>query len=144
MSLRTHVLFEADFPDDGTFKPSGDMDRPRGFGVASALIEMLKGQGFEVSKLYPRDYYGWEFTVSHVVWFVLQGGEPFILSGENNGSLVQKVFNPKALALTHRDVLEKLNELLKQDSRFHDIRWFTKEDYEKNKDSDRAAWSSEP
>jgi hypothetical protein len=144
MSLRTYVVFGANFPDDGTWKPSGDIDRPRGFNVASALIEMLKGQGFEVSKLYPRDYYGWEFTVSDVVCFVLQGGEPFLLLSANEGGLVQKLFNPKALALTHRNVLEKLNELLKQDSRFHDIRWFTKEDYEKNKDSDRTAWRSEP
>jgi hypothetical protein len=144
MHLRTYVVFEADFPDDGTWKPSGDIERPRGFNLASALIEMLKGQGFEVSELYPRDYYGWEFTVSGIVCFVLQGGEPFLLLSANEGGLVRKLFHAKALALTHQDVLEKLNALLHQDERFHDIRWFTREDYEKGKDKDRNTWRSEP
>ena len=144
MSLRTHLVFEADFPEDGVWTQSGAVVQPSGLNIASALTEMLKHKDFEVSKPTSIESYGWDFTVSGVVWFVLQCPGPWLLLSKNNGPLMQKVFNPKALALTHRDVLEKVNALLHQDSRFHDIRWFTKEDYEKNKDSDRAAWSSEP
>ena len=144
MSLRTHVVFEADFTEDGVWTQSGAVVQPSGLNIASTLTEMLIHKDFEVSKATPIESYGWDFTVSRVVWFVLQCPGPWLLLSKNNGPLVRKLFDAKALAVTHRDVLEKLNALLHQDSRFHDIRWFTREEYEKGKDSDRAMWRSEP
>jgi hypothetical protein len=134
MSLRTFVVFKTDFSDDGTFSEKGDLVRGPGFNIATQLVEMFKQKGFEVSQVCERDYYGWTFTVSGIVSFVIQGGEPWLLIGENKGALVQKLFNHEKLESIHRDVLRTVNDFLRQDKRVHDVLWFTREDYEKGKE----------
>ena len=150
MKLRTFVVFKTDFPDEPTWMKSGDLLRGPGFKTASILIEMLKQSGLKVSEPCERDYYGWEFDVSGGITFVIQHGGEETQEGEesllllSDTSFFQRLFDAKKLGLLHRDVLEKLNDFLNRDGRFHAIRWFTREDYESNKSSDSSAGHSEP
>jgi hypothetical protein len=150
MKLRTFVVFKTNFPDEETWRESGDLLRGPGFKTASILVEMLKHAGFEVSKPCERDYYGWEFSVSGGISFVIQGGGEEAKEGEesllllSDASYFRSLFAAKKTERFHRSVLEKVNGFLNRDGRFHAIRWFTKEDYWSNKSSDSSAGHSEP
>lgn len=144
MTLRTIVVFSADFPNDGVWAPNGDEVCPPGCNIASALVSSLKDKRLDVTEPKQLESYGWYFTVSGIVRFVLQFPGPWLLLSKNKGPLIQKVLNSKRLALVHRDILETVNALLHQDGRFHDIRWITNEDYDRGKHRDKNAWHSEP
>ena len=143
MKLRTHVVLKTSYPDEETWMENGnDLLRGPGFKTASILVEMLSRAGFKVSRPCERDYYGWEFHVSGGLQFVITFGLEETKEGEESLLLqsytffLRKLLVPKKLSQLHRDVLSKIDEFLKLDGRFRDIRWFTFEEYDSKERKD--------
>ena len=143
MKLRTHVCFRSNYPDEETWMENGDdLLRGPGFKTASILVEILNRAGFKVSSPCERDYYGWEFHVSGGLQFVITFGLEENKEGEESlllqsyASFLRRLFSPKKLSQLHYDVLAKIDEFLKQDGRFRDIRWFTFEEYDSKERKD--------
>ena len=133
MELRTYSTFRADFSDDGEFSPKGDIVRPSGRAVAYALSQMLREKGWTVSESTQHSYYGWSFTVQGQkgrIWFLLQGLEDWLLLSQNKSSLLRRMTS--ASKEEHRTILADLHGLLTNDPRFRDLRWFTKQEYERD------------
>ena len=133
MQLRTFATFESDFPDDGKFSTVGETVRPDGYNIAQTLCSMLKNRGLKTSQPEQYSYYGWAFLASDgriTIWFLLQCPGPWLLLSRSKAALIRKLFDARITA-RHRGILELLNETLRQDPRFHNIRWFYKKEFEK-------------
>jgi hypothetical protein len=141
MQLRTFVVFKAKFPDEAIFSDTEDVFRGPGIKTVFILIGSLKKAGFPVSFPCERDYYGWVFTVVGAITFVIQHGGEKVPEGEESLLLLsrcswfERTFRARKLEALHRSVLEKINETLKRDGRFYDARWFTEQEYNRNRDN---------
>ena len=126
---RRFATFEADFPDDATWSASGDIVTPTGRNVCAALASAFEDCGFEVSKLYQHEDYGWEFTANkdkEKYMFLLQYAEPWLLIAEDRSGLFDKLRRPSRLV----DALRAVTVNLNRDSRFKRVRWYTRAEYE--------------
>jgi len=140
VELRTYTTFEADFPDDAEFVEGGDIRRPGGLGIARVLCQMLESRGFKVSEPEQHSFYGWAFDVCDedlAVWFLLQFPGPWLLLSQDRTSLFRRLFSSGAVS-RHRRILEILNDSLVQDNRFREIKWFSKQQFEKGGDRSTA------
>ena len=133
MELRTFVTFEAEFPDDGKFTESGDIERPDGFAIAKVLAQMLRDRGLKVSAPKQYSYYGWAFIATDKdvrIWFLLQFAGPWIVLSQNKTFWLKKLLSSTPSS-THQRFLQVLNDSLTHDHRFQQIKWFTEEEYDK-------------
>jgi hypothetical protein len=134
MNPRIYVTFDSDFPDDSEESPTGDVIKPRGHNVAVLLREILGMQGIKVSDVEQLEDYGWEFTVEHKSAKILliiaeyQGPPSLELGIWDITPLFRRFFGAKS-APKHRFIMECLNESLRQDKRFRNIRWFTEDEF---------------
>lgn len=72
--IKTHLAFQADFPNDSVSAKEGNQIRAGGRELAEFLISNIKGRGYEVSSIDPNLFYGWEVTVelsSRGIWNLL-------------------------------------------------------------------------
>jgi hypothetical protein len=126
--LRTFAVFDAEFPDDGEFTPEGDVERPAGASVASALANILEAHRWEVAAPKQYSYYGWEITVTAAdttVWVLLQYPGPWLLTTQ------ERIRFLKNGDSRYRQVLEAINQGLGGDSRFRNVRWLQKKSMSK-------------
>ena len=132
MEIRTLAIFDADFPDDGRFAKSRDIERPHGHNVALALVDAFERNGFTVSEPEQHSFYGWAFFVSNrkaSIRFLLQFPGPWLLLSEDRTPFLRRLMG--GTASVHRQTLEILNQSLAHDRRFRDMQWFTRIGYEK-------------
>ena len=121
MILRTCAEFETDIPDD-TVEDEHDIIEFGGRNVAEALIELLRRQG-PAWKISSPDYegeQGWTFTVKtgkRTLYFQVQRIEKAVLVTDDVTFLGGG--DKRVLA----EVLEQLNRDLRNDPRFHEIKW---------------------
>ncbi len=129
--LRTFATFKATFPDDGEFGNRGEILRPAGRNVSTALREMITREGLAASEPQQHSFYGWEFTAScngFKLWFLLQTAGDWLLITRDTTGLVERLI--RKTTWSHRRVLEALNRLLANDPRFGEATWYTRGDYE--------------
>lgn len=122
--LRTFLTFEANFPDDCEFTAGGDVSRPGGQNIATAIAGLLSRQGWPTTAPIQHSFYGWAFTAgeAHEFGFLIQDAGPWLLQCEDQGTRQDE--------RKQRDVLSALNDELASDDRFRELNWFTKRDYE--------------
>ncbi len=135
ISVRTFATFNAEFPDDGVVDAAGNCITPAGKSVMAALAAMLRSQGARTTEVLQHSFYGWQFTVEmnqHHAWFLLQGTSPWLLLSQARPSLLEKLTFKKTSAW-HGSILQAVNTCLAQDIRFREVRWYTKEEYERGK-----------
>ena len=128
MKVKPWALFRADLPDDQVEKHH-DIVVYGGRNVALALGEIFTSLGCEVAKPYSLEEQGWEFLVSDrgrnkFSCRVCSFHPAFRLLFEEV-SLVPKVFRNRA---AYADLARSLAAALEDDSRFHDITWWTWEE----------------
>jgi len=137
--IRNYVEFTADFPDDIVFSEEGDIQVPGRRNVLNVLRDMLLRLGFEVSPIGQHSYYGWDMTVSdgkYKYWFMIQDPDACLLITEPRYRLFTR--RSKAREGLH-ECLVQLNRELAEDRRFHEIRWYTSQEY-----NESAAGASAP
>ena len=135
MPVRTHATFDADFPDDGEWDDDGIPLKPAGENVANAIRNGLTNRGIRCSEILQRSFYGWEFDydvdgTSFIC--VVQGYEDdqWLLICEPRQNVWRKLFMRK-----DDDKLRQgsttLHGALTSDSRFSNVRWYDREQFEK-------------
>ena len=129
--LRTFITFDADFPDDAEFAASGDIVRPGGNAIMIALADALGGQGYKLSELVQHSFYGWAFTTGKdgEHYLILQFAGPWLLQAGIQDAAGRPVEEADRAFV---DLLHTCHHILLADSRFHNIRWFTREEYDKS------------
>lgn len=123
MNVRNFVEFNADFPDDSEFAPSGDIIRPSGRNVADALCEHLRENNQDVTGPTQHSYYAWGFQAGPKgdSRFLLQFPGPYLLTCESR----HKASSEHVLTL-----LRLVEQIVLADTRFSQVRWYTKAEYE--------------
>jgi hypothetical protein len=128
--MRRFVTFQASgFLDEAEWTAKGDPLVPDGRSVLKAITDALSRNGFNVSEPTQHSFYGWSSELilpGCTAWFVLQGGEPWLLEVEEvSPSIFKKVFGSSHLP----QVLKCLHNVLREDDRFVAIQWFTEKEY---------------
>jgi hypothetical protein len=143
--VRTFVSFEADFPDDAIFGTPGNPEIPSGRNVAEALVQCLRDRNLKVSDATQHSFYGWEFLVEYEdggrFWFLLQYTGPWLLLSQARPSLRQRLLSREPQDAAHGRLLHMIDDCLKNDRRFSNPAWFTKEEFES---SERAKAKRKP
>jgi hypothetical protein len=127
--LRTFLSFEADFPDDGTWDEQGNPIVPTGKNIADFLVSALASQGFACRQLNQHSYYGWSWITasgSRNFWVLLQVK---LLISRQVQTVLDRILG-RDFTLEHRNLLSTVHKIAKRDSRFQDLQWFTKQEYE--------------
>ncbi|MDO8378655.1 hypothetical protein [Phenylobacterium sp.] len=116
----------SDFPEDGVEDEDG-VPQFRGRAVTEAIVEILKGFGFQVS---PPEYddhgWGFEFRASERRFggLVTAMDETLLLNCEDlSRSLTDKLFKRPPSPI-YVDVMKRLNGALGRDPRFHHLQWY--------------------
>jgi hypothetical protein len=129
IAMRQFVTFKTTtFPDDAEWNDNDDLLVPGGRLVSKAICDLLSGAGFKVSEPRQHSFYGWSFEViflDRVEWFLIQGGEPWLLLVEEHSSLWRRIFGRGHL----QEILDVLHKVLQQDQRFCEVQWFTESEY---------------
>ena len=121
---RRYATFRADFPDDHIWNDDEtDVIQTSGKAVAEALAEILSGFGCLIHELEDNVGHCWECYFSYEglgLWFHVVGSDDciFVLDEPPRARLDYAV---------HLHVLLKLNEEMRRDGRFHDLRWYEDE-----------------
>jgi hypothetical protein len=129
---RTYVSFESDLPDDGEWDDGENPVSPPGLAIANLLRGSLKSESIEVGEPENHEGFGWEFDCSvgrSVVWVLIQAANPWLIIV----GLVPWVLNPLrgwSGAESLQQVCRTIDKSLKGSSRFREVRWFTREEYE--------------
>ena len=119
-ALRTFAEFDTDIPDD-TVEDEHDIVVFGGMAVAEAIMDLLRAPNREVSSLDDLGFKGWGFMVRiprRHIGFRVQYIEQVLLTSFDMPSLFRGR-NPAE----HAALLTELDELLRRDGRFHNIRW---------------------
>lgn len=134
MTIKHLVQFTTDLPDD-SIEEDGNFVQWSGKGVSEAIAEMLRRRGYDVSEPDCLEHAGWELGIS-------KGKRSFI-------ARISEIYDfhlslhPSAWFgggkkwPEYREVLNAVNEALRSDGRFHNIRWF--DDYEPDLNKPGAA-----
>jgi hypothetical protein len=127
--LKSYALFEATLPNDGVEDEHGDVVVPAGKNVADALCEHLHNAGLSPTAARRHSFYGWQFEFpldGLIIWVLLQFIEPWLLITEVRGG------GPFRLGKNsvHKRGLTTLERAIETDSRFSNIRWITKHQFE--------------
>lgn len=133
MMVRSLVTFRSDLSDDGVEHAGGFVEWP-GRIHALVLTDILRSLGCEVSEMIDSNEHGWELQGSlsrDGIWMQVTPLDEVILMIEGASSLWSRLFARKAVA-EFLELLKALDTALRADGRFHDIRWFTNEEYGRN------------
>jgi hypothetical protein len=130
--MRNLATFEADFEDDAVLDSKQNIVSPAGQNIAMAIASHLSTLGYECSEPEQHSFYGWCFDVCwerERFWLLLQGGDPWLLICERNPTILQRLFRRRDEGCFNSFLLA-VDTALKADTRFTDIRWFSRDDFE--------------
>jgi hypothetical protein len=129
--MKNYVTFDADFPDDIQWTEAGDILVPAGQEVAEVISSALSQYGFACSSPEQHSYYGWAFEVNAGPQFlcIVQSFKTWLLICDLQFSLKDRLLGRK-YSQEYQAVLDALNSVLQQDTRFSKVKWFTQEEYE--------------
>ncbi len=138
---RTFVTFDTTFPDDPLFDEAGEMKVPGGRRVAELIVAALRSSGVKVTDPEQHSWYGWRFMLSTgdgVFRFILQNPDRWLLFVSREPTFFER-FSIGEIETGLPDVLGRIAEIINGDNRFQSPAWFTREEYEKNKQVGLAA-----
>lgn len=135
MANCTHVTFNADSPNDAQWDESGVLLVPSGEGITSVIRASLVDNNIQCSNILQRSFYGWEFDfcIDSMNFFcVLQAYESgqWLLICELRNCGWRDIFFSKR-GDTMSTGLNLIHQVLSLDSRFSNIRWHCREQFEK-------------
>jgi hypothetical protein len=142
ITIKPWAQFRADFPSD-IVEEGGQIVQFGGRNVAEAMAEILRSLGCKVSEPINAEEHGWELDIrceQIPLWAQISDLNPtyyFLL--EDNRRLFGKSNPPIYLHL-----LQKMNDRLETDHRFHDIFWYDAEDFNMERGSDRPVIGEVP
>lgn len=123
MITEAYIYMATTLPDEGSWDDKDWIEYP-GQIVANVLTGILRDLGCKVDPIYSEGPKGWEFAFSYErvrMWSRVGAIEDFLVV----------MCLPGILDLTGRkrkkflELLRRLNETLKADDRFSNIRWYT-------------------
>ena len=121
--------FASDLPDDSIENEEGtDFLQLGGKGVTEAIAELLAGFGCTVGPVECADHLGWEVGFhwqGRRLWCLVTSIEDYILQTGDPAWLSRSFKKNKAI---YGDALMRLASALNEDPRFHNVRWYSKED----------------
>lgn len=121
IAVRRYAEFQADFPDDHIWNDDEtDVVQTAGKAVAEALADILQGFGCTVHELEDNVGHCWDCYFSYEglgLWFHLFGSEDCVF-------FLQEPPRARPDYTLHLNVLLQLNEQMRADGRFHDLRWY--------------------
>ncbi len=138
---RTHVSFEADFPESapGPQMPNADL--------VSRIVDCLRETGFTVEDPSWTEY-AWELRVSFPrggvdcqLGLYDDGHRQWLLTTEAAPLLRDRILRRNGVVEDHERLCKAIHRILSGDDRFRAVRWYTKEEW--NRDCERS-WGSEP
>ena len=135
----TFVTFEAHPTDDAEFSSSGDIIVPAGRELSRTLTKSLELRGFKVAEWGQYEFYGWQTTVEmddQKCWILFQGGERWLLIAERRNGFLGWARRAEG---AFRSLFAEIDAALKSDSRFDNISWFTRAEYESGSKVVRSA-----
>jgi hypothetical protein len=123
VKLRPNVWFKADFPDDTVYASDGNELQFAGQAVAQAIAEMLKARGYRVDE--PENEYenGWSFNAHRErqrFWMQVTFIDDYILQTID---MTWRLWPRQAGFIAF---LTDVEDSLKSDPRFSNLRWWTK------------------
>ena len=132
---RTHATFHADFPDDSVWNENEELLRPGGCVVATAIHNLLTDHSIRCTEVTQRDYYGWEFSFyvdEQPFLCVIQEYEAgqWLLICESRVPFWRRVLKSNA-PNGETTGPATVHERIVHDSRFSQIRWYHREQFEK-------------
>jgi hypothetical protein len=143
MISRVYIYLAPTFEDEGVVDGHNWVELP-GQVVAGVLAEILEGLGCKVDTIYSEGDKGWEFNFDYErvrMWARVGKIEDFLISLTVYGWL-DLTGRRKRIFL---QLLRRLDETLKHDPRFENIRWYTQKQmdagdwYRSGKDGHHAA-----
>lgn len=130
------ATFSAEFPDDSQWDDQGTEIVPGGRTIAQTIRERLLEQGVSCSDLDQHSFYGWTFdvSVSAIKWclIITTAAEGWMIQFEQEKSLLSRVFG-NSDSDTFTQLLPIVHHILTSDTRFSNILWHTRSDYEGGK-----------
>jgi hypothetical protein len=143
MEIRRFVTFFANFPDDSVWDENEEILVPAGQGILQFIGNSLGAGGIKCTSPVQHNCYGWACDAhlgENVIWCLLQGGSPWLLITEARMSLAG-TFSRARPTDSHLHLLTAINDILKRDNRFTEIRWFTKQEFESG---ETTVWHDSP
>ena len=135
--MKNYITFYADFLGDSKWTETGDILVPEGRQVVEVIYSMLSQHGFDCSSPKQHSFYGWAFEINNGRFqCVLQSIDPWLLICDVQLSLKDKLLRKKH-SKEHKKVLDAINLVLQQDTRFNTINYFTYEEYKISEDGIR-------
>ena len=124
VTVRRHARFRTDFPEDHVWNENEtDVVQTGGKAVAEAIIDILKSFGCIVHELEDNVGHCWDCYFSYEglgLWFHVVDVDGCIFD-------LQEPHRARPDYLLHLHVLLKLNEQIRRDERFHELRWYEDE-----------------
>jgi hypothetical protein len=121
VTVRRYAEFRADFPDDHIWNDDEtDVVQTGGKAVAEAIADILKGFGCTIHEMEDNVGHCWECYFSYEglgLWFHVVGLDDYIFE-------LQEPPRARPDYALHLHVLLKLNEQMRRDGRFHELRWY--------------------
>ena len=136
MNRRELVTFAADFADDAQWDQKGNLLIPGGRAIAETIREKLQERGVYSSDVYQHSYYGWAFDAiseNFKLWILIAAAkEGWLLQLVQQESLIARLFGSSNTA-GFDGLQTKVHDILTGDTRFSNVLWYTKADYESGK-----------
>lgn len=121
--IKTAIECVVDFPDD-QLENDGEIVRPGGMGVATAIAELLRQTGATVTEPSLDFEHGWEFVAEHHgrrFWVLVTDLEKTkLIQTQDVSSLLKRLFSGRE---AYTDFLELLHGALIDDARFKSTEW---------------------
>ncbi len=124
--FRSLAILSTDFPDDQIWSEDGEtVIRMGGQAIAMVVAGMLRGIGGDVDEPYEEPDHGWRIEAlmggRSLLFQITDLREEVYLHCEDT-SWLNKVLNRHNPAFV--EVVNRLNDILSADGRFHDVLWF--------------------
>jgi hypothetical protein len=140
MAPRTLVSFEAKFPTEGS---------PPGRELAECIVEALRSAGHDVTEPGNREDWAWEIQrsagnaiINSIIGFSDDGPRQWQIHTYLHKPFLQRVFGSKGADQEDlRTYCQAIHAAIKDDPRFHNIRWYDQDVFDKDYG---ASWSSNP
>jgi len=136
MNVRTFVEFMADFDDDAEWSENDDLIKPGGYNILLNIIESLNSRGFELTEPIQHSHYGWETDITvdgATIWMLIQFVDPWLITTEPIRGIKDRIIGKK-YEKQHASLLAHLDETLKSNEKFKDIRWLTEDEFNSDLD----------
>ncbi|WP_025871275.1 hypothetical protein [Methylobacillus glycogenes] len=124
------ITFESLIIDEFEYSSSGDITIPGGLKLATLIAKVFENLGFDTSLPIQYQYYGWEVIAKNSgikCWFLLQYPGPWLLIVENRTGFFSGI---NAKSFSFKGIVENLKNNLMLDTRFSNVKVFTKAEYE--------------